>query len=81
MKYVSADALLKAVERYFTGALTASEREKILAGVPTIDIVFCKECKHWGKWSDEEMFCGCLEGGIGSDFDDFCSYGERKESE
>ena len=28
MRLIDADALLKAVERYFTGALTASEREK-----------------------------------------------------
>ena len=42
------------------------------------EVVRCKECKHWHKWSDGEMFCGCLDGGIGSDADDYCSYGERE---
>ena len=42
------------------------------------ELVRCKECKHWTKWSDGEMFCGCLDGGIGSDADDFCSYGVMK---
>lgn len=50
--------------------------------LPTIDLVRCRECKHWAKSSfTEEYFCGCLEGGIGGSPDDFCSYGERKESE
>ena len=43
------------------------------------ELVRCKECKHWTKWSDGEMFCGRLDGGIGTDADDYCSYGERKE--
>ena len=53
----------------------------ILKGAPSIDIVRCKECKYWHKWSDGEMFCGCLDGGIGSDADDYCSYGERNDNE
>ena len=42
------------------------------------ELVRCKECKHWHKWSDGEMFCGCLDGGIGTDADDYCSFGERE---
>ena len=53
--------------------------EAIEENEPTaIDIVRCKECKHWHKWSDWEMFCGHFDGGIGSDADDFCSYGVRE---
>ena len=43
------------------------------------ELVMCKECKHWHKWSDWEMFCGHFDGGIGSDADDYCSYGERED--
>ena len=45
----------------------------------SIDIVRCKECAYWHDWGNGEFFCGRLDGGIGSDADDFCSYGERKE--
>ena len=48
------------------------------APIYVADLVRCKECKHWHKWSDGEMFCGCLDGGIGTDADDYCSYGERE---
>lgn len=42
---------------------------------PSIDIVRCKEC----YMCDEEMWCSFYDSIMESD--DFCSYGERKESE
>ena len=42
------------------------------------EVVRSKECRYWHKWSDGEMFCGHFDGGIGSDADDYCSYGERE---
>ena len=47
--------------------------------IPSIDIVRCKECKHWQDWGNGDTHCCCLDGGIGSLPDDFCSYGERKD--
>lgn len=46
---------------------------------PSIDIVFCKECR-WGKsYSDKQLECDALGlGGLKSP-NDFCSYGERRE--
>lgn len=45
----------------------------ILKGAPSIDICFCRECKHykdeWCYWRDVEIRA-----------DDFCSYGELKEN-
>jgi len=81
-RYIDADALLKAVERYFTGALTASEREKILADAPSIDIVRCKECIHCADdWNGNQPMFTCELGRCGESVqpNDFCSYGERRE--
>ena len=55
--------------------------ENAIADAPTIDIVFCKECKHFCGGDA----CNIWFDGIGFwetvNPDDFCSYGERKESE
>lgn len=51
---------------------------------PSIDLVRCAECKHsdWYKGINGEWRCYCTEhGSSGHKADDFCSYGERKESE
>ena len=48
---------------------------------PSIDIVRCGECKYWHKNRKEgdgmNVFDVCYDFQV----DDFCSYGERKESE
>ena len=50
------------------------DAEELLNDIPTIDIVRCKECRHWGdticdRFDEERIMFA----------DDFCSYGERKE--
>ncbi len=75
-RLIDADAILKAVECHFTGELTASEREKVLADAPTIDavsVVRCKECKH-----KDDIVNYCYENDRNIKADDFCSYGERE---
>lgn len=53
-----------------------NETAERIRKIPSIDIVRCKECKYyeakedWCYWRDEAITA-----------DDFCSYGERKESE
>lgn len=42
---------------------------------PSIDIVHCRECKHWNVVSNGCMRNPSVEGWQA---DDFCSYGERK---
>ena len=47
---------------------------------PSIDIVRCKECKHWRNTDAEKIptasiACGNMHA------DDFCSYGERDNDE
>ena len=49
---------------------------------PSIDLVFCEECKRRyrsGYRGDEYWVCDFMDAKIKDD--DFCSYGERKESE
>ena len=43
-------------------------------------IIRCKDCKHWHEW--ENGTGSCHRSGImwvGSDYDDYCSFAERKE--
>ena len=57
-----------------------------LNDMPTLDaveVVRCKDCKHWHK---DTVFCGYMPYGEASErvnwyADDFCSYGERKDSD
>ena len=76
---------------YMTGYLSAvSVTEGIIASIPTTDVVEvvrCKDCKR------VSLYCGSYkcynpqtpwfndEFNIDVGADDFCSYGERKESE
>lgn len=57
--------------------------QSIIKKMPTIDaveVVRCKDCKHWCNEIDEHTY-ECCTRAIVNRFkpDDFCSYGERKE--
>ena len=60
-----------------------------IAEVPTIDIVHCKDCKFCEKHEDysptpiEPPWCYCKHPWVMREtgFNDFCSYGERKDDE
>ena len=59
-----------------TGGHTATliDRSKARRTVDTVEVVMCKDCKHYdGKW-----FCK-ISGVPSRKPCDFCSYGERKE--
>lgn len=51
---------------------------KILADV--VPVVRCKDCAN-GIVSDDNKYIICCRLGVGMEFDDFCSHGERKETE
>ena len=44
-----------------------------------IDIVRCKECKHWCKGDEVYGICYRCPNTRQMRYDDFCSYGEREE--
>ena len=52
----------------------------VIDDAPSIDIVRCKECK-WAKANGTYQWCGRLDSTARITPDDFCSHGERKESE
>ena len=74
-RYIDADALECDTEwsDYHDGFISYSQLE--IDTAPSIDIVRCSECNHYTEAE------GCLlEDNSTRQADDFCSYGERKES-
>lgn len=94
-RYIDADALMQkldikadckecnSVDHYF-GCLKSLDFVNACEAIneaPSIDIVFCKECKH-NPWDFDRLDYTCV---WDDDFagrpqtpDDFCSYGERE---
>ena len=50
----------------------------VLDSAPSIDICFCRECKHWCKGDEVYGICYRCPNTRQMRYDDFCSYGERK---
>ena len=45
-------------------------------------IIHCKNCKHWQEWENGTGACHKSDMfWVGSDYDDYCSFAERKESD
>lgn len=83
-KYIDAEWLENNAKEYSLGYYEDDEWAtplNILDSAPSIDIVRCGEC----KWYDGKGHCKLRYGSLGVfedvSCDDFCSYGERKESE
>lgn len=59
--------------------------EQMVEKAPTIDavpVVRCKDCKCWAEWANGTGSCNRFAlDWIGTDADDFCSMGERKDDE
>ena len=53
--------------------------QRIIGSLPSIDIVRCKECKHYDgdDYGEPTRYCVWHESPIMPD--DFCNYGERRE--
>lgn len=78
------------VGRYGRGYVYGSDRDKYdawdkiidaLENIPASDVapvVWCKDCTS-GMISGNNKYIICCRLGIGMDFDDFCSHGERKD--
>ena len=64
--------------------LTARRKLKALHAVDAAEVVRCRDCIHYVKFSglDKEcrcdIFCGCYDLGYPTEPDAFCSYGERR---
>lgn len=96
-RYIDADALIERIKRdVITLSPDAAEAKEFMLDhldmerfVPTVDVVEvvrCKDCKHF-VFSKNRAMCGrraTMEYGewlrlTATDFDHFCSYGERRE--
>lgn len=42
-------------------------------------VIFCKDCKFWG--TEQDGYCAAIDDPymLGTDADDFCSWGEKKD--
>jgi hypothetical protein len=63
----------EAQERY----IYAEEQAQYLIGNCVEEVVRCKDCKYWKQVTAERHAC-CMFG-FEMDYDEYCSYGERKE--
>lgn len=44
-----------------------------------VEVVRCKDCKYWRQVNEERFACWLL--GFEMDYDEYCSYGKRKDNE
>ena len=72
------DRLHDKSEEFLNGVIYMAQR---IEEAPSIDIVICKECKHWCKGDDVYGICYRCPNIRQMRHDDFCSRGKRKESE
>ena len=60
----------------------ARKEIKALPPADVVEVVRCKDCKCWTEWSNGTGSCSRFAlDWIGTDADDFCSMGERKDDE
>ena len=92
MRLIDADAL---IEKSLKDANCYMDNNDIKHGyhnvqcliydAPTIDavpVVRCKDCKNWTEWENGTGSCSRFAlDWIGTDADDFCSMGERKDND
>lgn len=79
MRLIDADALIERWNNMSVRGRTEFDQEIMVA--PSIDIVQCKECKYYNDedYGEPTRWCEWHESVV--DADNYCSYGERKESE
>ena len=89
MGYIDADALIKKIfpydvvdkKIYAINAEAVYKAIKNATAADVVEVVRCKDCKYWEKDKDDEPYCNHF-GNMMTDTkaDDYCSYGERKET-
>lgn len=87
---ISRSALLEKainVTKYDEGGwgmdLKAVSVEDVLkaTAVDAVEVVRCKNCKHFRRNLENDTYCGCVGGLSDPEEHDFCSYGERRGEE
>ena len=79
-RYIDADAFLKEYCEPYPHVYKAMSRA--MADAPSIDVVRCKECKYAEVSVSPITGLWCTRfNDMAMEDDDFCSHGQRKESE
>ena len=84
-RYIDADALIRSIEndrncsdmpsQWIDGVNYAIDLIELYAPtIGAVEVVRCKDCKYWDPWH-------CSQFNDHTHEVDYCSYGERKESE
>ena len=91
MRLIDADALkTKAIRRetfklYDAPVFFKAVGTKEIDKAPTVDavpVVRCKDCKRWERHTEVNRdYGGCRRYNSTMRYDDFCSYGERKDGD
>lgn len=77
----------RGVKSWFLTAFDACDIEQLLAEVPTVEdaveVVRCKDCKHWGTGDPVETDYGkvCEFAGWMVGANAYCVYGERRKDD
>ena len=72
------------IYRHFISEIYGAVQMMSTASIPTIDavpVVRCKDCKQWERLKKNLRRGYCGESECIMRDDDFCSYGERRESD
>jgi hypothetical protein len=79
-EYIKREDALKEVDRSLSLNEAYSRIASRIIAADVVEVGRCKDCKHWEEIKHGKGWCtGFAPSDVFSDFDDFCSYGERKE--
>ena len=73
-RYIDADALKETIDKEIFRHDTIDHVFQIIDDAPSIDIVRCRECKHY-----DTPECQIKVSLYGLNADDFCSYGDKRD--
>ena len=81
-EYINLDNALERLLFSMCGTGYQYEAMHAISSMPTVDIVFCKDCKHKFTEYDGSFTCNVFSNSYGLPYrinpNDFCSYGERR---
>lgn len=92
-EYIERGLILGTMATYFGKADDREEQATIdiwngikkIPAADVVEVVRCKDCRHAKMQidiiGDPHLFCGLATNRVEMEFDDFCSYCERKEQE
>lgn len=53
---------------------------EMIPSVDAVEVIRCKDCKHFNRNIENETYCSCIGGLTDQEEHDFCSYGERRKN-